>query len=261
MRQGILKACMLSSLILITSGCVSERTYQGTNIPVAEQEINKEAAAKDRMQLGLIYLQRGNSQQAKYNLEQAMEYAPHLEEVHLSMAYYYQKVGDEARAEKAYEKAIHTRNATGDAFNNFGVFLCELKKFDRSEKMFLEAIEQPKYTRTASSYENLGFCSEEAKNYQKAVNYFEMALKYSPRRTTSILAITKIKLKLQQYSDANNWLSRYLNVALPSPETLMLGVDIAKKMNDRALEKQYGLTLIAKFPKSSQAKQYKASMH
>ncbi|MBM7073724.1 type IV pilus biogenesis/stability protein PilW [Shewanella sp. OPT22] len=261
MRHGILKASLVSSLVLITAGCVTERTYQGTGIPVAEQEINKEAAARDRMQLGLTYLQRGNSDQAKYNLEQAMEYAPHLEEVHLSMAYYYQKVDDVKRAEKAYERAIHSRTATGDAYNNFGVFLCEQKDYKRSEKMFLAAIEQPKYTRVASSYENLGLCSEEAKEYEKAIKYYEMALNYAPRRTTSIIAITKIKLKLHQYKDANEWLSRYHKIAFQSPESLLLGIDIAKKMNDRALEKQYGLTLLAKFPKSSQAKQYKASMH
>ena len=261
MRQGILKTSLLSSLLLLVTGCVTERTYQGTDIPVAEQEFNKEAAAKDRMQLGLTYLQRGNSQQAKYNLEKAMEYAPHLEEVHLSMAYYYQKVGDIRRATSAYERAIDSRNATGDAYNNFGVFLCEQKDYKRSEKMFLTAIEQPKYTRVASSYENLGLCSEAAGENEKAIKYYEKALQYAPRRTSSILAITKIKLKLHQHRDANEWLKRYHGIAFQSPESLMLGVDIAKKMNNRALEQQYGLTLIAKFPKSSQAKQYKASMH
>ncbi|RLV59933.1 type IV pilus biogenesis/stability protein PilW [Parashewanella curva] len=260
MKQGWLIGCVVTALVL-TSGCVTQRTYKGTERPVTDPGFNKDNAALERMQLGLTYLKRGNTEQAKYNLEKAMEYAPNLEEVHIAMAYYYQKVGDTARTERAYENAINSRNVTGDAYNNFGVFLCEQKKFNRSETMFLKAINMPKYTRTADSYENLGLCMEASGDLSKAAKYFELALKYDPRRANSLLELARIQLTLEQLPAAKAKLEQYHRVAIATPLSLQLGIDIARAQNDNDAVKHYGLTLLAKYPKSQQAKQYRASMH
>lgn len=88
------------------------------------------------MQLGLTYLNRGNSEQAKYNLDKAIEYAPELEDVHVAMAYYYQTVGDLVRTEQAYQDAINTKDASGDSMNNFGVFLCQQKQYEKLKNVF-----------------------------------------------------------------------------------------------------------------------------
>ncbi|MGB0894243.1 MAG: type IV pilus biogenesis/stability protein PilW [Parashewanella sp.] len=261
MKQGWLKigyALLASSLL---SACVTESTISGTNIPVTKHVFNRDAAARERMQLGLTYLRRGNSQQAKYNLEKAMEYAPDLEEVHIAMAYYYQKVGDSHRAEQSYERAIHSRNVSGDSFNNFGVFLCEQKQYAKSEAMFLKAIEMPKYTRIASSYENLGYCTEQANELIKAQKYFDLALKYDSRRVKSIFELTKIELKLNRLTQAKQRIEQYHKIAVQSPESLELGLNVANKLNDKAMAKNYGISLLAKFPTSPQAKHYRTSMH
>ena len=65
--------------------------------------------------------------------------------MHTALAYYYQTVGDLVRTEESYMNAINTKDASGDSMNNFGVFLCQQKQYDKTEKMFLAAIEMPKY--------------------------------------------------------------------------------------------------------------------
>ena len=44
-------------------------------------------------------------EQAKFNLNRAVEYAPQLSAVHTAMAYYYQTVGDIERTEESYQKS------------------------------------------------------------------------------------------------------------------------------------------------------------
>ena len=261
MKQGLPKLSVLLALSLFATGCITERTYSGTDIPVSEKQIDKVAAARERTQLGLTYLRRGNSEQAKYNLEKALEYAPDLEDVHIALAYYYQTVGDTVRAEDAYTNAINSRDATGDSMNNFGVFLCQQKKYDKAEKMFLAAIEMPKYTRTASSYENLGICSRDAGKLDKARHYFNMALKYDPRRSVSLLELVELELEQSEFVAARTQLARYHSVVAESPESLALGIKIERGLNDDAAVKKFGISLIAKFPTSIQAKQYRASLN
>ncbi|QLE86221.1 MULTISPECIES: type IV pilus biogenesis/stability protein PilW [Shewanella] len=249
----------LSSVLM--TGCVTERTYSGTDVPVTEREFDNSAAARQRVQLGLMYLQKGNSEQAKYNLDKAEEFAPNLEDVHVAMAYYYQSVGELELTEKAYRRAINASDATGDSMNNFGVFLCQQEKYAESERMFLRAVKMPKYTRSASSYENLGICSRKSGDLDKAQQYFGMALKYDPRRSVSLLELTEIELELQNYQQAKQGLARYHRVIPESAESLALGIEIEHGLNDTEAARKFGILLLAKFPASEEAKQYRASMH
>lgn len=260
MKQGIQYIAIVGLLGASLSGCVTERTYTGTDIPVAERSIDKVAAARERMQLGLTYLRLGNGEQAKYNLDKAIEFAPQISEVHVAMAYYYQTVGDLTRTEDAYGDAIKASDASGDAKNNFGVFLCQQKKYARAETMLLEAIETPKYTRVASSYENLGVCSRNSGDPEKARQYFKMALKYDPRRGNTLIGLTELAMEDADYADARNILSRYHQVANETAESLALGIKIEQEIGDIDAMKRFGITLIAKFPTSSQAKEYRANL-
>ncbi|WP_025821981.1 type IV pilus biogenesis/stability protein PilW [Shewanella marina] len=261
MKHGLLMSLIAASLIPVLSGCVTESTYTGTDIKVAERKFNPVSAARERTQLGLTYLQRGNSEQAKFNLDKAMKYAPELGEVHIAMAYYYQTVGDIRMAEKSYVNAIEFDDMTGDAKNNFGVFLCQQGRFDQAEKMFLQAIEVPGYTQSASSYENLGLCARDAGKLDAAVEYFTIALKYDPRRRASWNELIGTTLSQQDFATARTIMNRYNRVIPQSPQSLALEIEIERGLKNASAVKRLGITLLAKYPTSPQAKQYRASMH
>lgn len=258
----------LPSIITLTvlctgmlGGCVSQSTYSGTDVPVTEKPFNNVLAAQKRAQLGLTYLRRGNSQQAKYNLDKAIKFAPNIEDVHISMAYYYQTVGDLVNAETSYRKAINASDASGDGYNNFGVFLCQQDEFKESEAMFLKAVKMPKYTRAGDSYENLGVCSRKAGEIDKARAYFSTALKYNPRSQITLIELTEIEIEQHHYLDARAQLARYHRIIAQSAESLNLGMTIERNMNDEEAARKFGILLLAKFPSSNEAKRYRASMH
>ncbi|MEI6859182.1 MAG: type IV pilus biogenesis/stability protein PilW [Shewanella sp.] len=262
MMQGLLKLSLLLMLFSnLLTGCVSQRVYSGTDTPVTEIEFNNIAAAKQRAQLGLMYLHKGNSAQAKFNLNKALEFAPDIEAVNTSMAYYYKTVGEMDIAETFYYKAINSSDATGDSMNNFGVFLCQQEKYAESEKVFLKAIKLPQYTRAAASYENLGICSRKAGLLEQAKKYFGRALGYDPRRQVSLIELTEIDFDTGDYLKARTQLVRYHRVVAESAESLTLGIKIEQGLDDTDAAKKFGILLLAKFPASVEAKQFRASMY
>lgn len=88
-----------------------------------------------------------------------------------------------------------------------------------------------------------------------------MALQYDPRRRTSLIELTEIELEAKRYLEARFRLSRYHKVAVESPISLALGIEIEEGLNNDDEVKKFGILLLAKFPSSPQAKQYRANMH
>ncbi|MCL1125011.1 type IV pilus biogenesis/stability protein PilW [Shewanella surugensis] len=228
--MGGWRILLLISLSLV--GCVTQRTYVGTGKPVSDTVFNGLAAAKQRVQLALMYLHKGNNEQAKYNLDKAFLYAPKLEAVNLALAYYHQSVGDKVHTKQAFQDALDADDVSGDSFNNFGVFLCQQGQYTEAEKQFLKAVSELSYTEFSATYENLGICSRKAGKLEKARNYFHKALRYNPRRKTSLLELVEIEVELGDFVAAHEQLTRYYKVLPRTTESLALGSKIGQGLDE-----------------------------
>ncbi|GLS84041.1 type IV pilus biogenesis/stability protein PilW [Paraferrimonas haliotis] len=246
------------SAAILVSGCVTQTLYSGTDQVVQEKQPNLQAAAADRVRLGLAYLQQNDMEKAKFNLDKALELDPRSAEVYLGRAYYFQSVSEHELAKDAYRRALRIEPNNGDVLNNFGVYLCKQGDYAESEQMMLRAVAAPRYTSMASTYENLGLCTLEAGEHQRAAGYFEQALNYSPRRSLSLIELVNIAVVEQDYPGAQKALERYHDLASQTPQSLLLGVQIEQQLRDVEAAKRYGILLLAKFPRSQQAKQYRA---
>ena len=117
--------------VLLLTACVTEKSYVGSDKPVVEKKINNEKAARTRIALALKYLTAGDSQQAKFNLERALKFAPELTEVHYTLAYYYQQVGENELAKKAFQDALKIDRDDPNTLHNYGTFLCRVGEFEQ----------------------------------------------------------------------------------------------------------------------------------
>ena len=98
--------CILFATLLI-SACVSSETTTTLNNPNGlKVEFNAEAAAETRIKLALLYFENKQIQQAKENLDKALQYQPNNANVFRIFAYYYQQVNDNNKAEEYYKKSI-----------------------------------------------------------------------------------------------------------------------------------------------------------
>ncbi|MCE0556688.1 MULTISPECIES: type IV pilus biogenesis/stability protein PilW [unclassified Motilimonas] len=249
MKKLILGASVLLSLL----GCVSETTVAGKSV---SQNMDSNGAAKARMQLGIQYLQQGNTEQAKFNLERALAYNSKDPEIHRALAYYYEVVNEPRQAEKAYRQALSINRNDADTMNNYGTFLCREKKYAEAEEQFLRAVKETTYVRVGDTYENAGLCARESGQLDKALEYFDSALSHSPRRPLSLLEMAGIHVTQENYDVARNYLLQYQKVASDTPQSLWTWIRLESAQNRETAVKSFGRRLVNKFPQSTESQHY-----
>jgi type IV pilus assembly protein PilF len=232
LKQKFFIGVTLSS-VLILAGCVSEQTYVGSDKPVSDRSFDNIEAARTRISLGLNYLRRGDTSQAKYNLERARSFAPNSAEVYSALAYYYQSVGEEKQAEEYFRQSIQKDANYADAYNNYGAFLCQLHRYDEAEQLLLKAISRPGYIRVAESYENLALCQLQQNNFSKAKSYLDSSVSHNTTRITSLTMAAGLSYAMGDNRAAKNQLDRISRFGRVSARTVLLSYLIAEKSGDR----------------------------
>lgn len=149
-------------------------------------------AAKINAQLSMSYSSRGDYLRAKQKILLAMEEGPSLPEVWYGMAYYQEKTGDRAEAEKNYQKAIALDPKRGESHNNYGTYLCKQGQYRAAVKEFALAVKDINYMNTAGAYENAGLCALKIPDKTLARNNFERAIMIDPNLTTAAILLAQL---------------------------------------------------------------------
>ncbi|OIQ26202.1 type IV pilus biogenesis/stability protein PilW [uncultured Vibrio sp.] len=225
----------LSALLLTTLvGCV---TVTDGGEPIASAtSIEK---AETRVALGLGYLQQGNMIKARENLESAMKHAPNYYRTQLSMAHYYDAVGEPQAAKKMYQLAVRQNPKNGDVLNNYGTFLCKQNEFGQADHYFKQAIKQTTYYRSSDSYENAAFCALKAGNDRLAEVYFKRTLDHDPNRTRSLLQLAKLEIERDQFTQARLRLLNFHQQFGIHQASLSLLIDLESKAGNTVMSERY----------------------
>ncbi|TKB51555.1 type IV pilus biogenesis/stability protein PilW [Ferrimonas sediminicola] len=253
-----MKAWIALGCVALLVACVTQTTLDGREVATGDPILDAQEAARERVALAVGYLKRGDMEAARRNLERALEHDGDSEQGHLTLAYYYEQVGDLSAARQIYEGLLKLYPGSADVHNNYGVFLCRRSEFDRSQEQLLAAIATPGYAQQGSSYENLARCALKVGRQTLAVQYFHSALKYDPGRIDLWLELAELSFRLQDYPQARSALSHYHGAAAATAPSLWLGVEIESRAQQWQAARQFGAQLLVKYPDSEQAKAYRA---
>lgn len=248
---------LVSSALFFISACVSTEFTTTSNDPVSpKMEFNPEGAADTRIKLALLYLEKKDMQQAKANLDKALQYQPNNAYVYRIFAYYYQKVNENEKAKEYYQESIDLDPDSGDTYHNYGTFLCGQGDYKGAEKEFLKAVALPSYTRVSRTYQNAAVCAEEADEYTKAIYYYEYALSHSPNSHYIYLALARLNINEKEYQAALMNLFSFQRVSKATPESLWQWVRLSYATEKEASIDRYASQLLELFPESQQALDY-----
>lgn len=225
--------------VLSLSGCVT-MTEQGQ----AELRSTPIEMAESRIALGLGYLEQGNRVRARQSLQKALQHAPHYYRAQLSMAHYFEIVGETSAAQQLYQTALREHPRNGNVLNNYGAFLCKQGEYSRADQYFMRAVEQPYYYLIPASYENAGFCALTSGDKQKAYYYFARSLDHDPNRVRSILQLAKLEIDDRQFIPARLRLMKFHQQYGYQKTSLELLIELEKRSGNPALENKYQ-TLLA----------------
>ncbi|OFC70641.1 type IV pilus biogenesis/stability protein PilW [Alteromonas confluentis] len=244
------------ALVIALTGCVSQNQPGAMN----GDDFDMEQAAKTRISLGLTYLKNGNYQQAKVNLDKALEFAPRYADAHYSLAYYYQTVEEWERAEDSYDDAMTLAPRNAEIANSYGAFLCQRKQYDKAETFFQKALDNLQYAGSAETYENMAICALQEGRTDAAIKYLNSALNHQPGRTQSLFMLADLYVKTAQWEKAEATMRRYERVSRVSPESIQLAIAIAEGLGDKDTAEGYGEMLVTMYPQSEAALAYRSEV-
>jgi len=249
-----LKSMAVIATIILAVGCAKDTHQMVANDTLPKVRIDKRKAAEYNVQLGIAYLQAGETTRAKIKLNHALDLAPKLPSAYYAMGLFLEKTGEPEKAQQSYLTAIQLNPNGGREHNNYGAFLCRQHRFDAAEKEFLIAVDDDKLPNTAEVYENAGMCAEEAKSEQKAKQYYEKALMIDGSRLNALLALSEYALQAHDAQKAKDLFVRYTQENGPITErSATLGLNIAKSTKNTHDIAEYERILKSHFSEAKQA--------
>lgn len=239
---GRVLTVMLAAML---SACVTQ-----SNSPY-----NNDAAAKSRAkahtELGAAYYEQSKYEIALDEFNVAIKNDPQYALAYNGLGLVHAALGENDKADKAFQKALQLQPQSSESHNNYGNFLCNLGRYDASIHHFLEAVKNPLYGTPHLAYTNAGICSARKKDFATAELYLSKALQIQPLTHSAAYHLANIQLNKGDASAAKNTLQNTL-IASPSPEVLWLGIKIERVLGDKDNEASYAIQLRKQYPNSAE---------
>ena len=229
---------------LLLSACVSE--------PQRDSEDLNDASDYNA-QLGLAYINQGRYDIAQNKLKKSIEQNPDNAVAHHYIAELYRRLGEFDKAETHFEQALELAPKNSSLLNNYGVFLCDDKKYKEAYGYFDKVLKDPLYPSKGSVYENIGLCAQSEGNIKMAEENLRFALRLNPQSPKSLLAMAQISFDNQKYAASRNYFYQYLENARHTPASLWLGILLENRSGNKNRVASYVVLLKGKYPDSEEA--------
>jgi type IV pilus assembly protein PilF len=214
-------------------------------------------AAAYNAKLGAEYLRKNRLQLADEKLSRALQQNPRSAEVHHYYALLQNKFGNNATANKHFQKAIRLDEHDPELHNNYGSFLCSLGEYDLAIEQFSLALKEPLYKTPEFAYTNAGVCLQKAGKLDKSESFFREALKKNPRLPSALYEMADLSAKKGEYAKAQAFLYRHQEVAAPTAKTLWLCHLVNQRLGEQLAADKCKSALMTQFPNSEETSKMK----
>ena len=246
-----LRATLLLLLFTVLTGCVTT----GDVNPMSTDK-GRDAARDAYIQLGIGYLQQGNTGRAKSPLKKALELDSSNADAHAALALVFQPEMESELADEHFRKALSARGDDTRILNNYGGFLYEQKRYPEAKARFEQASKDNLYQERARVFENLGMTALMMNERAEAKAYFERALRLDVRQARALLEMAELSYEDKNYVQARTYYDSYVAVSEENARSLLLGSRLATIFDDRDKAASLGLQLKRLYPGTPEYQQY-----
>lgn len=229
------------------------------NAPSDSPQQDKQSAAQTHTQLAAAYMQRNHLKEAETALNKALSFDNKYIPAHTMLAILDWRIDRLQGADKEFRTAISLDPSNGDTNNNYGKFLCEQGKQQEAMRYFKRALADPFYKTPALANTNAGTCLLKGNDYAGAEPYLHQALKLDSSYGAALLAMTQLDYRKGDAFAARGYLQRFESAGQATPESLLLGYQIATHLGDKETAANYSNRLQDQFPNSAQAQSLNGS--
>ena len=166
----------------------------------------------------------------------------------------YDQLGDEAKAENHYERALRLEPDTATTLNLYGAFLCRHDRVREADKYFEQAAKDRRYKTPEVALTNAGVCALRMPDQAAAEQYFRQALAINPKFQDALWHMSRLSFEKANYLQARAFLHRYPEVGASSAAALWLVVRVERSLGDTDAANRYAARLQQEFPESDEAR-------
>ena len=248
-RRGVVIALVLG--LAAMAGCQTQPATRGLADAEAINAAEHSPAAV-YLELATSYLEQGQAYAALTNARKAIATDPDNSEARIIKAMAESRLGYSEEAEKSLQELLARDPDDPYAVNAYGTLLCGERRYAEAVVQFDKAVANPRNQAAWVALTNAGLCLREQGNAAQAAGRFERALQKNSRFGPALLALARLTYDQRKAAEARGYISRYFEVSVPDPESLLLAYQIEKSLGNANAADSYALMLKSRFPEAPQ---------
>ena len=251
------------ALAALLTGCAVPQAGEGggSNVGTAIADSESRQRARAFTDLAAAYFNRGQYKIALDELRKAITVDNQFGPAYNIYGLIYMDLAEDKLAEENFRRAIELNRNDSEARTHFGWFLCTRGKYDEGLEQFRAAIRNPLYEKPELAMAHAGQCAELKGDLALAEANLTRSLKLQPDNPSTLLKMAGLVYRQNRLAEAQRLLARHAELSPPTAESLWLGVNLERKLGDRAQEAAYGLQLRKRFPDSVEARRLSSGQY
>ena len=213
--------------------------------------------AQARLELAGLYFARGQAETALSELKEALAAKPDMPEAYSLRGLVYASLGDAARADDSFRRALDFSPRDADVMHNYGWFLCQERRYEPADAQFERALAQPSYREGARTLLAQGVCRARAGRWPEAEVSLLRSYELDPANPFTAFSLSEVLLQRGELVRARFYVQR-INVQpdLATAQSLWLAARIERRLGNLGAMQDLGRQLRDRFPQSSESLQF-----
>jgi type IV pilus assembly protein PilF len=242
---------ILLALLVVAAGCSSQTTVESRGVTDTSLA-DARRRAEVHTALAGEYYSRGNYTVALTETRLALKDDSSYFPAYNMQGLVFMELHEDVTAREAFDQALNLSPNNPEVLNNFGWFLCLRSDPPRGLAMMQKAAADNYYPTPEKAYLSAGLCLRRMGRAAEAEESLRRAVLIRPDLIGALYNLAQITFERGNTKDAETYLLRYMRLAQPSRDALVLGVRIARKNSDPVAEDSYMQQLRRRYPDSPQ---------
>ena len=222
--------------------------------PIKQEEATPRYKAELRTELAAGYFERGQYDVALEELGEAVKFDPTYPKLYSIYGLVYAELGDDAKAEANFRRALDLAPSDSEIRGNWGWYLCTHGKARESIAEFEAALRNPLYKTPEIALINAGKCSAQIGDSAAADQYFRRALVMKPGNPVAAYNLALLSYRENKLEQSRALMRFVMTQNPPPPEALYLGMCVERKLGDKQAETSYVTQIRNRYPNSAEAR-------
>lgn len=241
-------------VLALAAGCVSQSTVE-TRAVTDSGGADARRRAEVHTALAGEYYARGNLSVALAETRLAIKDDPSYMPAHNMQGLVFMELREDVMARAAFDQALRLQPNNAEVLNNFGWFLCTRNDTTRGIELLQRAANDSFYATPEKAMLSTGLCYRRMGRNAEAEEYLRRAVLIRPELIGALYNLALITYERGAMQDAENYMNRYMRLAQPNLEGLVLGVNIARARGDRNSEDSFLQQLRRRYPDARETRE------